>query len=563
MLEDDTLALILLYERYATKEKSRWATYISALPAAYDLPFCWSDEEVEALAGTGLYPVALRMRMQLEEDFGSLVSAVKALPKKEDDVGFAAFRENFSLASYQWAICTVWSRGVSLKISGGYVKTLAPFFDMFNTSEASRVRHFYDPKRRALVVESEQGWAVGEQVCLNYGHRSSRTLIQLHGFVLPGAKAERYQLEMKFRGGGGKGTPAYDDKLALHRLRPPSDDPFTPKEEQGMLAEASGDGVEGGGGLFANFQLWEGVWPEALFRFLRIQMADPATLGELGDTLRKDINGQCDVELEVEVLRLLSSSIIALLKALDGEGGEESDAPQPCLDKTRDAAALKAIMSDATIGKARILDFLNALRLELGRGALKPLTAEMLEGDLGGREEDWEEEEDDEFQSAVVSPKNGGKGSGGKRGGGKQTAKGSKGKTGTTSKSEPSSPAVPSSLEASTSSPPSGPASENPVTTATTAPPADPPLSYSLAVTDSRERRIQLAAYLRYVERRILESHLAQVEHSMEQLRTAVEGFYKGEVHEGEGLEEEGTDTGEGVGGVEGGGEGDSMPALQ
>jgi hypothetical protein len=57
MLEDDTLALTLLYERHAMREKSRWAAYLAALPAAYDLPCYWSPQEVDALAGTGLQAI--------------------------------------------------------------------------------------------------------------------------------------------------------------------------------------------------------------------------------------------------------------------------------------------------------------------------------------------------------------------------------------------------------------------------------------------------------------------------------------------------------------------------
>ena len=63
MLEDDTLALTLLYERHAMREKSRWAAYLAALPAAYDLPFYWSAAEVDALAGTGLHAIALRLQL--------------------------------------------------------------------------------------------------------------------------------------------------------------------------------------------------------------------------------------------------------------------------------------------------------------------------------------------------------------------------------------------------------------------------------------------------------------------------------------------------------------------
>jgi hypothetical protein len=376
MLEDDTLALTLLYERHAMKEKSRWATYLAALPTSYDLPFYWSASEIDALAGTGLYAIAQQLQVQLVGDHAALQSALdKASVGKGgggggggasagDSAGFSALCSAFTLENYRWAISTVWSRGVSLRIGGAVVKVLAPFFDMFNTSHTSRVRHAYDAKRRALVVTTDGPWAAGEQVCLNYGHRSSRALIQLHGFVLPGCPAERYQLEMKFAGGGGPGTPLWRDKLALHRLSPPGDDPGTPSEEQGVLADL------GGGELYAAFQLWEGVFTNALMRFLRIQMAGADVIGELGKVMRRDVNGQCSVELEAEVLQLLCKSLVEILQALK-QGGEEA----------RDNILYEDLMRDAALGQKRMARLTNAFRQELG---LKPLDSSSRADAAGG-----------------------------------------------------------------------------------------------------------------------------------------------------------------------------------
>ena len=66
-----------------------------------------------------------------------------------------------------------------------------------------------------------------------------------------------------------------------------------------------------------------------------------------------------------------------------------------------------------------------------------------------------------------------------------------------------------------------------------------PPLSS--AVTDATSRRLQMASYLRFCERRILESHVLMTEQSMDELRKVVEEYYKEEG--GEKIEEATTNT--------------------
>jgi hypothetical protein len=335
--EDDTLALALLVER-ALGGAGKWGALAGGAPRDFDLPFCWADDEVAALDGTGLGVLAERMRAQRDDDWAGLAprAAVAAAAAGLD-------ARAFSRAGYTWALCCVWSRGVSLPLgrgaaggadagTDGLVKALAPFFEMFNTRPGARVRHGYDARARALVVTADAPVAAGAQVCLDYGPRPTRDLIRLHGFALAGNGAESYQLEMAFRAD----APDFARRLALLRIAPPrAASDGAPAGERGLIAVADG-------ALFAHFHLAEATWSDACMRFLRVMIAPPETLDELGAVLRADKNGGCSVELELQVLRLLASSLVEILEGLRAKEGEADRVRAFEGDAARDPATAPA-----------------------------------------------------------------------------------------------------------------------------------------------------------------------------------------------------------------------------
>ncbi len=58
----------------------------------------------------------------------------------------------FSLDAYRWAIATIWSRFVSIKIGGSMYKAMVPFFDCLNHNPAAKTLHAYDEKVGVCVV---------------------------------------------------------------------------------------------------------------------------------------------------------------------------------------------------------------------------------------------------------------------------------------------------------------------------------------------------------------------------------------------------------------------------
>ena len=347
--EDDTLALALLLERALGATLARWSLLADAAPREFDLPFCWDDEETAALDGTGLGVLAERMRAQRDADFSKLAPRVAVAAAAAGVSGGADF---FTPATYTWALCCVWSRGVSLLIpgvappaggdEGGRCKALAPFFEMFNTRPGAPVRHGYDARARALVVTTDAAIPAGASVCLDYGARPTRDLIRLHGFALPDNAAETYQLEMAFRAD----APDFARRLALLRIAPPrSAEDGATAGERGMIAVADGS-------LFAHFQLAENTWADACVRFLRVMIAPPAVLDELGTVLRADVNGGCSVELEIEVLRLLANSLVEILKGLAPREGEAQCAKTFVDQVAAGDAALAALLAAGAAGGA-------------------------------------------------------------------------------------------------------------------------------------------------------------------------------------------------------------------
>ena len=484
--EDDTLALALLFERFVLCERSRWAGLIAAAPRDFDLPFCWDDEELSALDGSGLGVVARVMRAQAREDFAALSPRVNAAAIAVGAPALLSANSGFTLDNYVWALSCVWSRGVSLPLPTvgarmtppALVKTLAPFFEMFNTRSGSSVRHGYDAARRALVVITDAPVRQNTQVCLDYGARPTRDLIRLHGFAVPRNPAETYRLEMRFRAD----ALDFERRVALLRVAPPRDDAGAPAGERGSIALA-----DGGATLYAHFDLAENTWADACMRFLRTMVAPPAILDELASVMKVDLNGGVNVELELQVLRLLASSFVDIL----GELAARPEETTPLADFEADAAAAAAVLAAGEVQDAK---------------------------QVPADDESW-------MDSTETNKAGGGKGS---------RASDRRARTAAVAASVVSA-ATAAAAEAVTATPLEMP--ETPVTAAvdvtatatttsnTTATTTSPSLPTPVATRTTRERRLQLAAYARLVERRILESQLAMVEDAIAELREVVTNF--------------------------------------
>lgn len=63
----------------------------------------------------------------------------------------------------------IWSRFISVRKDGRYLKSMVPFIDMFNHHLDASVEHYYDAKDKCFKVTTLQSWEKGDQVYMNYG----------------------------------------------------------------------------------------------------------------------------------------------------------------------------------------------------------------------------------------------------------------------------------------------------------------------------------------------------------------------------------------------------------
>lgn len=189
----EELRLMLLRERRA--KASRWTEWLALLPAHFDLPAEWRDEEVSWLATAAVEADIRRERDDILRAFGVAQGHLPGL----------------TLAEYMWAASAVASRAAHLSEGGSGresadaecleedqsgsspsceegecagVPAIVPFGDMFNHSASlAPARARFDLSTGAYRYVSLQQVAEGEEVCLGYGCHDDDVLLRCYGFV--------------------------------------------------------------------------------------------------------------------------------------------------------------------------------------------------------------------------------------------------------------------------------------------------------------------------------------------------------------------------------------------
>ena len=209
--EDDQLALALLYEKFIHGCKSMWFTHINVLPTTYHNVLYFEPDERRALKGSNLCFMAQQMEEQVADDYRRLRESVllEVFETVKDDIDLDTFDEFFSLDNYKWALSTIWSRFVSLRLDEAVplleeehglhrtsvtktrtakqsVKAMVPVFDMLNHHPEAEMCHFFDTASQRFKLVSYQHWNAGAQMFINYGPLSNHKLLSLYGFVING-----------------------------------------------------------------------------------------------------------------------------------------------------------------------------------------------------------------------------------------------------------------------------------------------------------------------------------------------------------------------------------------
>ncbi|KAG3107336.1 hypothetical protein PI124_g13339 [Phytophthora idaei] len=203
--EDDQLAITLLYEKFVQGSKSKWAKHIELLPQTYHNALYFEQEEIKALEGSNLFFIAQQMEEKVASDYARLKESVllELFENITEGITVDLFDDFFSLDNYKWALSTIWSRFVSLRLDEAPVtaatsndsgvpvakqsfKAMVPVFDMLNHDPEAEMSHFFDMDAQRFKLVSHQHWNAGAQMFINYGALSNHKLLSLYGFVIIG-----------------------------------------------------------------------------------------------------------------------------------------------------------------------------------------------------------------------------------------------------------------------------------------------------------------------------------------------------------------------------------------
>ncbi|KAL4155125.1 hypothetical protein PRNP1_007238 [Phytophthora ramorum] len=210
--EDDQLAIALLYEKFMRGAQSKWAQHIELLPRTYYNALYLDQSELNALTGSNVFFVAQQMEKKVAQDYARLKESVllELFENVTEGINFDLFDEFFSFENYKWALSTIWSRFVSLRVDETVsfaeddklaeenakksdapvakqsFKAMVPVFDMLNHDPEAEMSHFFDMASQRFKLVSHQHWNAGAQMFINYGALSNHKLLSLYGFVILG-----------------------------------------------------------------------------------------------------------------------------------------------------------------------------------------------------------------------------------------------------------------------------------------------------------------------------------------------------------------------------------------
>ncbi|RHY38720.1 hypothetical protein DYB30_003003, partial [Aphanomyces astaci] len=185
----EILALHLMYE----KHKGVASFWAPSLPATFDTPIFWNDDQFAALQGTNVSLLAAMMKQQIVADYTSVHSPLfQKYP--------ALFRTpSPTMQEYKWALSVIWSRAFGITRGGEYLQVLCPAMDMFN-HDVLLNRPLDD-----FIVFNEQAQTLCHRLHVDcvantplnicYGPYSNAKLLYSYGFVVPVRIEDKQVLE--------------------------------------------------------------------------------------------------------------------------------------------------------------------------------------------------------------------------------------------------------------------------------------------------------------------------------------------------------------------------------
>ncbi|KAK0138345.1 Histone-lysine N-methyltransferase setd3 [Merluccius polli] len=186
-----TLALHLLCER--ASPSSAWLPYVKSLPADYDTPLYYEEEEVRHLLGTQAVQDVLSQYKNTARQYAYFYKVVQTHPTASK----LPLKDSFTFDDYRWAVSSVMTRQNQIPTEDGSRVTLAliPLWDMCNHTNGLITTGYNLEDDRCECV-ALQDYKENEQIYIFYGTRSNAEFVVHSGFFFEDNAHDRVKIKL-------------------------------------------------------------------------------------------------------------------------------------------------------------------------------------------------------------------------------------------------------------------------------------------------------------------------------------------------------------------------------
>jgi hypothetical protein len=165
------LTAFLIWEKKKAL-KSNFYHYIESIPTSFDeLPYFWQLNHLN-----GLIPKSLMNQIRSEVNKFEL-----SLKKVLNELNMSLSDENINL--FKWSFGAVNTRCIYLNANSCPNDcALAPFLDLLNHSCDAKIKAHFNEKTNCFEIHTMTEYSKYEEVFINYGNHSNRTLLIHYGF---------------------------------------------------------------------------------------------------------------------------------------------------------------------------------------------------------------------------------------------------------------------------------------------------------------------------------------------------------------------------------------------
>ena len=173
------LITFLFYEKNK-KDASFWKPFIDLLPASFNVPLVWDEQDLSELKGTGVYDEAMKWQKDTSEKYQLFKKFLKSKAAKK--MFGKSFVKTFQREDFVWAHAVLDSRTIWVN---GRHRCFLPVLDMANGKDHPTRKHHTsrDPETGSTMTRAIWSVPEGEQVFENYATPNYQNLLY-HGFIL-------------------------------------------------------------------------------------------------------------------------------------------------------------------------------------------------------------------------------------------------------------------------------------------------------------------------------------------------------------------------------------------